>query len=192
MDGTRKLLDRARDGDADAFWQLVLPHRGLIYSVAFGILKNHERAEDQLHEVMLRAFRSIAGLRDPARLPSWLYTMTRNHVMDLLRREQRARRAIGAHPGEPVVIPVSEINEDETWLRHMEQAMGELPEPFREILALKYMNHYSILQISQLLGLSESAVKSRLFQARRSLRRLTEALAARESTGDTACGERST
>jgi RNA polymerase sigma-70 factor (ECF subfamily) len=180
---TRKFFDLARTGDADAFWQLVLPHRGLIYSVAFGILKNHERAEDQLHDVLLHAFRSIGNLRDPQRLPSWLYTMTRNKVMDTLRREERARRAVYQAAGQPKVITMSEIMEQETWLQRMEAAMVELPEPFREILALKYMNHYSIQEISQVLEISEPAVKSRLFQARKCLRRQTEELACRESGG---------
>jgi RNA polymerase sigma-70 factor (ECF subfamily) len=190
MDEIGKLYEKARDGDGDAFWQLVLPHRGLVYSVAYGILKDHERAEDQLHDILLHAFRSIGGLRDPDRLPSWLYSLARNRVLDLLRREQRARRAVFNAARETRVIPMSEMMEQETWLRRMESAMADLPEPFREILALKYMSHYSVLRIAEILDISEPAVKSRLFQARKTLRRLTEDRAAAEAGGTPAGKEK--
>ena len=88
-----RLFQRAREGDREAFWQLVLPCRGLVYSVARGMLKDHERAEDQLHDVLLIAFRAIPNLRDPNKLSSWLYSITRNHIQDEMRREQRLRKA---------------------------------------------------------------------------------------------------
>lgn len=177
MDDLRQLYDKARDGDADAFWQLVLPHRGLVFSVAFGMLRHRERAEDQLHEVLLQAWRSIANLRDPERLPSWLYTMTRNRILDVQRRDQRMARALDMVSHTARVIPVAEAIEKDAWLNTMEAALSELPEPFREILALKYLNQYSLHQIAEILEISEPAVKSRLFQARKLLRLKTEQLA---------------
>jgi RNA polymerase sigma factor (sigma-70 family) len=181
MDPSQKLLEQARAGDAEAFWRLAEPHRGLIYAAALAILKDRERAEDQVHDVLLRAFRAIGNLREAKALPSWLYAMTRNHVLDLIRSEERARRALHEVAVLTRVIPMTELMEKEAWLRRMEAAMPELPEPFREILALKYLNHYDLRQIAEILGLTVSAIKSRLFQARKALRHRTEALAATEA-----------
>jgi RNA polymerase sigma-70 factor (ECF subfamily) len=176
------LFRRACQGDPDAFWQLVLPHRGLVYSVAIGMLRSHERAEDELHDVLLAAFHSLSNLRDPAKLPSWLYSLTRNHVMESVRREQRLRRAVqaDAESGLARVISLEEIaqrEEKEEWFVRMEEAMTALPEPFRILLGMKYTNDYTCAELGEILGVSVTAVKSRLFEARKLLRKKMNALA---------------
>ena len=180
----QNLFERAAGGDRDAFWQLILPYRGLIYSVALSMLKNRERAEDQLHDVMLIAFGSLSNLRRPERLASWLFSLTRNRVLDLVRREERLRgvihdRAVGPVP----VVMVTELGDKEAWLVTMEEALDHLPEPFRLILALKYVNDYSCREIAEILDLSVPAVKSRLFEARKLLRKTTQGLAAKKERG---------
>ena len=80
------------------------------------------------------------------------------------------------------VVPVGEAQEKERRLVTMEEAMKGLPEPFRVILNLKYMNDYSCKEIAEVLEISVAAVKSRLFEARKLLRRMTDALAEREES----------
>lgn len=180
-DQVREHFKRARAGDAEAFWRLVEPYRGLVYSVALGMLKDPERAEDQLHDVLLTAHQSLGNLRDPSKLASWLHSMTRNRVMELMRRDQRLRGALQQSGGTmTAVVPVSELLEKESWMRRMEDAFTHLPEPFRVILAMKYTNDYSCQQIAEVLDISVSAVKSRLFEARKLLRKMTEALEKKE------------
>jgi RNA polymerase sigma factor (sigma-70 family) len=175
------LFEQAARGDRESFWQLVLPYRGLIYSVAFGMLRNHERAEDLLHDVLLIAFGSLASLRDPSKLPGWLYSITRNRIMDQARGEERLRGALHEQArGAAAVVPVGELQEREAWLGRMGTAIERLPEPFRVILALKYMNDYSCREIAEVLDLTVPAVKSRLFEARKLLRTFTESIAAKE------------
>ena len=181
-DAIAETFRRACQGDHDAFWRLVLPHRGLVYSVAIGMLRSHERAEDELHDVLLAAFRSLSNLRDPAKLPSWLYSLTRNHVMESVRREQRLRRAAeeAETGGMARVVSIAEVaarEEKEEWFGRLEEAMGMLPEPFRVILGMKYTNDYSCGEMAEILGVSVPAVKSRLFEARKLLRRKMESLA---------------
>jgi RNA polymerase sigma factor (sigma-70 family) len=180
----QELFERAARGDREAFWRLVLPYRGLIYSVALSMLKNRERAEDQLHDVLLTAFGALPNLRRPDRLASWLFSLTRNRVLDLMRREERLRgvifdRAVGAAP----VVPMTELAEKEAWLSTMEEALDHLPEPFRLILAMKYMNEYGCREIAEILDISVPAVKSRLFEARKLLRKTTESLAVKKERG---------
>lgn len=176
-----ELFKQAKHGDADAFWKLVSPYRGLVYSVALGILKDSERAEDQLHDVLVTAFKSLGNLRDPAKLASWLHSLTRFRTMELIRKEQRLRTAMHQSAALPRVVSVAEMAEKEQWLTHMEDALNHLPEPFRVILGMKYMNDYSCKEMAEILDISIPAVKSRLFEARKLLRKMTEALAAKES-----------
>ena len=69
------------------------------------------------------------------------------------------------------VVRVSEMARKEKWLNQMEDSMQHLPEPFRVILGMKYMNSYSCRQIAEILDISVPAVKSRLFEARKLLAR---------------------
>ena len=82
------------------------------------------------------------------------------------------------------VVPVAELMEKEERLSHMEEALGHLPEPFRVILGMKYMNDYSCREIADILDISVSAVKSRLFEARKLLRKMTESLKERRQGQD--------
>lgn len=176
----RKLFEEARKGDRDAFWRLVLPFRGLIYATAMGMLRDPHKAEDQLQDVLLIAFRSLSSLRVPERLPSWLYSTTRNHVMDHIRREERLRKAVRDVAYEATVVPIAQIREKEDWMDQMDVAMGDLPEAFRVILGLKYLSDYSCREIAEILEISVQAVKSRLFEARKLLRKKVESLSNEE------------
>lgn len=169
-------FEQAAAGDREAFWSLVSPFRGLIYSVAFGMLKDPERAEDLLHEVMVKAYSGLPNLRDPAKLSSWLYSMTRFQCNELIRKEQRRRRVMNeSGPTMTRVVPVDDWREKENWLTRMEEALAELPEPFRVILGMKYTSGLSCRDIGEALGISVAAVKSRLFEARKLLRKKTQA-----------------
>jgi RNA polymerase sigma-70 factor, ECF subfamily len=180
----QELFRKAKQGDRDAFWRLVVPYCGLVYSVAFGMLKSRERAEDQMHDTLVVAFRSLPNLRRAEKLPSWLYSVTRNHILDEMRREKRLRLASVAAHRTIEVVAVGELMAREAWFERMERAMEQLPEPFRVILGMKYMNDYSCREIGEILELSLSAVKSRLFEARKLLRKRMEAMASdREDTG---------
>ncbi|NQU43377.1 sigma-70 family RNA polymerase sigma factor [bacterium] len=170
-----QLFRRARRGDREAFWRLVLPFRGLIYSVAAGMSHDPEQAQEAVHDALLKAFQGLPDLRDPQKLPSWLYGITRNLMNERVRREQRQRRAMAGLARQPApVVAVSEIREREAWLERMEGEIRRLPEPFRIVVGLKYLNESSCREIAEILGLSVPAVKSRLFEARKLLRERME------------------
>ncbi len=173
------VFERARNGDREAFWTLILPYRGLVYSVAYAMLKDQEQAEDLLHDALVNAFRALPNLRAPEKLPGWLYSMARNRAYEWLRKEQRTRRALMNSPRDWAAQkpPAGETSESEAMLESMEQALFRLPEPFRVLLAMKYTNRYSCREIAGILDISVPAVKSRLFEARKLLRKLTEAMA---------------
>ncbi|HNY26702.1 MAG TPA: RNA polymerase sigma factor [Candidatus Sumerlaeota bacterium] len=181
-----QLFHRACRGDREAFWHLMLPFRGLVYSVALGMCGNDEQAQDHLHDVLLLAYRSISNVREPQHLGSWLHSVTRNHILDVMRREQRLRavtRDLAPDEAGAEVLPFFAVADREASLGRLEAAMARLPEPFRVVLGMKYMNQYSYRQIAEILGLSAEAVKSRLFEARKLLRKQTEAMAPGEKSG---------
>jgi len=167
---------KALRGDQDSFWALIEPHSGLIYSVAFGILKDPEQAQDILHEVYIEAFKSISNLRKANRLPAWLHSLTRNLCYNIIRKSIRAEQGkVQVLRARPKVVPIDEVLIKEEELKQLQIALGELPESFRIILGMKYMNQknfshcYSCKEIAGILDISVEAVKSRLFEARKLL-----------------------
>ncbi len=166
----QKRFKKACQGDNDSFWALIEPYSGLIYSVAFGIMKNHEQSQDILHEVYIRSFKSLSNLRNPNRLTSWLYTMTRNICYDILRKNIRIDKGKAqVVDAQPKVVSIHEVLIKEEDLKQLQVALEKLPEPFRVILGMKYMNHFSCKYIADILDISVEAVKSRLFEARKLL-----------------------
>jgi len=175
MEGTsdqteKERFSRAIEGDRDAFWALMEPYGGLIYSVAYGIMKDPEQARDVLHEVYIKAFRSLSNLRNPRLLPSWLHSLTRNLCYDLMRKSSRAASKRGdVYRSRPRVVPIHEVLIREEELKILEKAIESLPEPFRLIVGMKYMNDLRYREIAAILDISMGAVKSRLFEARKLL-----------------------
>jgi len=172
----RMYFRKAVCGDSDAYWQLIEPFSGLIYSVALGILKDPELAQDILHEVYVKAFHSLGNLLSPQSISSWLHSITRNLCYERLRKRGRLdkkKKQIFNH--KPRVVPIQEILIKEEELQLLQKALDSLPEPFRVILGMKYMNRLKCKEIAGILDISEQAVKSRLFEARKLLaRRMTK------------------
>jgi RNA polymerase sigma-70 factor (ECF subfamily) len=169
-------FQKAVQGDPDAFWALIEPYSGLVYSVAFGIIKDPEIAQDVLHEVYVKSFHSLNNLRSPGRISSWLNSMTRNLCYDFLRKQSLvdSKKAEVYHHRAPVV-PIYDVLTRKEELKQLEQALSNLPEPFRVILGMKYMNRLSCKDIARTLDISVEATKSRLYEARHLLaRRMNE------------------
>jgi RNA polymerase sigma-70 factor (ECF subfamily) len=156
---------------------------GLIYSIALGIMKDPERARDILHESYVKAFKTLNNLRDPLRLASWLHSMVTHLCYDVLRRDAlEAQGSVEVMSRTPKVVPIDKVLIKEEELRCLECALSTLPEPFRVILSMKYMNRYSCQEIAGTLGLAVGTVKSRLFEARKLLmRRMAEVENARST-----------
>ena len=85
----RVLVERARQGDHDAFAKLVDPALARLDAAARLILRDAELARDAVQETLIRAWRDLPGLRDPDRFDAWLHRLTVNACLDLARRRRR-------------------------------------------------------------------------------------------------------
>lgn len=163
------LLEQARRGVPDAFWSLIHPHERMVNAVAIGIMRDTERAHDVVQDTWIRAFSTIGNLRDGTRVGSWLASMARHVASEHIRRNERqARHAQQAPMAHVVSVPNLLIHEQE--LQQLNRHLEQLPESYRVILSMKYMANLSCRDIAEALGIGIEAAKSRLFEARRTLR----------------------
>jgi RNA polymerase sigma-70 factor (ECF subfamily) len=159
-------------------WPSVLQqHRRWLRTVVATRLRDQDAVEEVLQEVALAAVRQSAPLRNPAKVAPWLYRLAVRHVL-LYRRKQGRRRQLMARYEQycPEQLAGSPSRDPLEWLmaserrRLVRNALARLPARDAEILLFKYIENWSYRQIAAHLGVSHSAVESRLHRARARLR----------------------
>ena len=179
------VLDRAREGDEDAFAQLVSPLRDRIFWRAVKAVGDLDEAEDITQETLMRAFTRLDTFRGDSRFSSWLYMVGSNCI----RMHLRSRRRKGALRYDDHLTEVEagdasrpEIARNQPDARAMnkeffmalEEAMSQLPPQYGSILRLWVDEGLDLKEIQERSGLSIPAIKSRLHRARQRLREALE------------------
>lgn len=176
----RRLIERVLRGDKNAYEPLVLEHQTRVYNLALRILGNETDAWDAAQETLLRAYMSLADFRGDSRFGVWLYRLTNNICIDMLRKQKR-RPAISLDAmdnedgeGETLEIPDERFSPQEELEKKelraaVSRAMGQLPEDYRQILALREVSGLSYEELADVLKLETGTVKSRLSRARKKL-----------------------
>jgi len=176
------LAQRCAAGDESACTDLVDEHRRMVYALGFQLLGNHDEALDLSQEVFLRVFRTIARFRGRSTLRTWVYRIVVNGARNRQRWFQRHQAAqhvpleayVRDHgeleTSSPAASPERTLSrkqaEERLWT-----ALAGLSLEQRSALVLRELHGMAYDEIAYTLGLSKSAVKSRLSRARDALRR---------------------
>lgn len=185
-----ELVRRVTGGDRQAFGELYDRYCRQAYSLARRICVDQEFAEDVVQEAFLALWRDPARF-DPARgaFGSWLLTLVHHRAVDAVRKEavQRKRTVSGVEEVAERLVPPGP-GADQVALAGMvggqvREALGQLPEEQREVIALAYFGGYTQCEVSALTGLPLGTVKSRTFAGIRRLRGLLSSLLGDVRTG---------
>ncbi len=167
-------LAQARAGDDDAFTHIVEGYQKPVFSLCYRMLGNPNDAEDAAQETFLRAYRHL-NRYDPKRsFATWLLSIASHYCIDRLRKKRLPTFSYDneAHdwwqPPDPGPSPEGVMVMDEKQLR-IRELLDVLAPKDRAAVVLHYWYDYSYEEIAESLALSESAVKSRLYRARRAL-----------------------
>lgn len=172
----KDLVARAREGDVDAFSDLVRRHHARVAGLCASLLDEPSEVDDAVQEVFLKAHRSLGSFKGDARFSTWLYRVAHNHCLDLRRKAARRKtvsldglveaegEAVSRLFAEPARARDSE--EDADLARRL---LAALPEGYREVLLLRETQGLSYEEIARALDCSLDAVKARLKRARREL-----------------------
>lgn len=170
------LVVHAQRGGTDAFRQRVDRYeRRLLYFVR-RMVGEQEEAFDILQETWVTAHRRIVRLREPMAFSAWIYRIARDHAIDRLRRRRPNHAWLEELPEEPA----ANSDEDFADLERAENAervhrcLAEMTPAHREVLVLRFLEEMSLEQIRDVVGCSLGTVKSRLFHAKRWMRRKIE------------------
>lgn len=176
-------LEALRNGDRMEFARLVEAYSGVIYRLAIKMLQDPQDAEDVLQETFIKAYKALPAFDGRSSLSTWLYRIATNESLMMLRRRKKGIVSID-EPSEledqeqqPVQIvdwccmPESELMSVEA-RAYMDRAVEALPASLRAVFLLRDIEGLSTQETSEVLNLSEMAVKTRLSRARMRLREL--------------------
>ena len=168
------LVTAARDGDREAFDEIVRVTYAETYTLALRLMGNEEDARDVVQEAYFRAFRGLKRFRGDAQFSTWMYRITANAASTLVHRRRRTRAEHFADDFEPVDTRaeqlVSQGAESAEALDRIAHALDELPAKLRSVVILKDVYGLSHEAIAEELGITVSAAKVRLHRARLKLR----------------------
>jgi RNA polymerase sigma-70 factor (ECF subfamily) len=167
----RDLIRRAQHGNTDAFGRLVMQYQQAVYNITYRLTGNRQEAEDVAQEAFVKAYRALD--RFDARRPfaPWLYRIATNTALNWIKRrrpESELDEELSAHGTTP--NPEIQAITAETADR-LRAAVADLPPNYRAVIELRHFQELSYREMSQVLDVSLSDVKSWLFRARRRLRR---------------------
>jgi RNA polymerase sigma-70 factor (ECF subfamily) len=179
--GDLDLVHATREGDMSAFEQLVLRYDRKLFRIAQNITHNREDSEDAVQESFLKAFQSLDGFREQAQFSTWIYRIVVNVCLMKLRTRNRSKEVAledDSQNGEGVVpLDVADRaqNPEELFqtseLRNiLTKGLQRLSPVFRAVFVLRDVEGLSVADTAEVVGISSSAVKARLFRARARLR----------------------
>jgi RNA polymerase sigma-70 factor (ECF subfamily) len=185
----RRFIERLQSRDERAFLELVQLYQVRVYKLVLRMLGRTDEAEDMAQEVFVQVFKAIATFRGDSKLSTWIYriavNLCKNRLKYLTRRKTEAqdeyesveeRAELGAAGG----VTAADLSRPDQLVegyqleRIVEVAIAEMDADFREILVLRDIEDLSYEELSEITGLADGTVKSRLHRARAMLKAAVE------------------
>jgi RNA polymerase sigma-70 factor (ECF subfamily) len=167
-------IAQAQSGDDQAFANLVEAYQKQVFSVCYRMLGNANDAEDAAQESFLRAYTNLKSFDTNRSFATWLLSIASHHCIDRLRKKRLPTFSMDDEnhdwwkPPDPGPDPEATLVAQQKQAR-VEAMLNVLKPKDRAAVVLNYWKGYSYQEIAETLSLSVSAVKSRLYRARRTL-----------------------
>lgn len=169
-----ELVERCREGDEQAFRELVERYKGLVFALVARSIADRARAEEVAQDVFLKVHRGLPYFRGEARLSTWIYRIVVN-VLAAERRPMKTEPLEGSGDGPPREFGVADRAFEDLALRNrMEKAIARLPVHYQALINGHYLKGLRYEDLAEALDLPMGTVKTHLHRAKRQLRHLLE------------------
>jgi RNA polymerase sigma-70 factor (ECF subfamily) len=157
------LVERARRGDRQAFSELVRASGARLDATARLILRDPDLAQDAVQETLIRAWRSLPGLRDPATFDHWLHSLVAHACIDLARKRRRRVAEVELTPMQftAVLDETGEIADRDL----LDRALARLDPEERAVVVLHFYLDLPLPRVAAMLGIPGGTAKSRLHRS---------------------------
>ncbi|NLY43522.1 MAG: sigma-70 family RNA polymerase sigma factor [Clostridiaceae bacterium] len=183
MSHEKLLIQKCKNGDVEAFEQLIESYQKKVFGIAFRMLGNTEDASDVAQEVFLKVFKSITNFKEESSLSTWIYRIATNVCLDEIRKRKKAtvvsiNSTIQLEDGE-IDMQVEdqgphpdEIVERKELENEVKKAIERLNNEHKIVIILRDIQGLSYDEIADILQCSLGTVKSRINRARNSLKNI--------------------
>jgi RNA polymerase sigma-70 factor (ECF subfamily) len=166
--GDNQLVRECLSGDERAFETILLRYQGPVFNAVLRMVRDRDEAGDLTQNAFLKAYERLSTFDPEQKFFSWLYRIAINETINFLKRRGRLEPLDGDWAA-PAATPETALL-DADLSSHVQDALMSIASDYRAVLVLRHFEDLSYDEISQIVGVPEKTVKSRLFTARRLLK----------------------
>jgi len=175
LENEKMLIRRSREGDLEAFGELIDEYGKQLYSISFQILGNHADAEDMMQEAFLKAYKNLKKFKGNSRFYTWLYRLTINLCINYQKKNGRMipqpPEAIASLNNEREKKQNSHPHQTQEICQAIRTEIESLSRPLRRAMVLVAFQGLSHREAAEIEGCSEGTISWRIFKARQYLRK---------------------
>ncbi|KMJ56936.1 RNA polymerase sigma factor SigW [Bacillus sp. LL01] len=176
----RKRIKQIKKGDQDAFAEIVELFKDKIYQLVYRMIGNSHEAEDIAQEAFIRAYININSFDVNRKFSTWLYRIATNLTIDRIRKKKpdyyldaevagTEGLTMYSQVAADIALPEEEVETMELQGEIQHQIL-KLPDKYRTVIVLKYIDELSLIEISEILEIPVGTVKTRIHRGREALR----------------------
>jgi len=166
-------IAKVLEGDVASFSYLVDRYQDMVYGLALKMLRNEEDAEEMAQDSFVKAYRSLASYRQQSKFSTWLYRITYNGCISLMRKRKLEVRSMDEQQlsdRDEARLNDQLMEMDKAMVEKLlQEAMEKLPELEQVLITLYYYEEQKVEEISHITGLTESNVKVKIHRARKKM-----------------------
>jgi len=173
----KELVRLSREGSEEAFAELVKKYRIKVFNLAFSLTRDRDVADDLAQEAFIKAYYALPRFQSRSGFGTWLYRIAINHARDYLRKKSRMIQISIEKIKESSILQEDKTMKEEKESaeaqrkQFVHQSIRSLPEKHQVILSLRDIQGFSYEEISRILNISPGTVDSRIYRARKMLRK---------------------
>lgn len=167
----------ARGEYRPAFEWVVELYSQKTFHLALGMLRNEAQAEDMAQDILIKIWKALPGYHGGASLSTWIYTIARNTCLTELKKRAARPTVSLSEPGYEEnldAVPALQCNDRDSGVAmDVNQLLAQLPDRYRQVIALFYLEQKSYEEVGALLGLPLGTVKTNLYRGKKELLKLS-------------------
>ncbi|WP_102029511.1 RNA polymerase sigma factor SigW [Salirhabdus sp. Marseille-P4669] len=177
----RQKIKQIKKGDQAAFEEVVSFYQNKVYQICYRMLGNSHEAEDIAQEAFIRAYTNIHSFDDKRKFSTWIYRIATNLSIDRIRKkkpdyfldaEVQGTEGLNMYSQLSADQPLPEEEVETLELQsYIQKQIQSLPEKYRSIITLRYVDDLSLQEISEILDMPIGTVKTRIHRGREALRK---------------------
>lgn len=165
------LIKACKQNNPQAQMKVYHLYKDMLYNVSLRIVKDQQDAQDIVHDTFIKAFQNISKSDNNLKLGGWLKRIAINCSLDLLKKKKKINWLQESMENQQIEEETTEIDERSLKVEEVKQAINNLKDKYRIILAMYLIEDYTHKEIAEQLGLNESTVRNQYARGKRLLKK---------------------